>query len=114
MRLNSPVSPVTDVRDCSSGQDRSIYFPQSKMTLTRSVSEGFKSQSLADASGYDQVLSKGSFLTTRSIKNCPIRTERSLEGSSLIKLSLKQVKFYRQFIELVSQLVTTLPLGILN
>lgn len=36
------------------------------------------------------------------------------ERSSLIKLSLKQVKFYRQFIELVSQLVTTLPLGILN
>ena len=28
------------------------------MTLTRSVSEGFKSQSLADASGYDPVLAK--------------------------------------------------------
>gem|GEM_PF-6829788 len=40
---------------------------RSKVTLTRSVSEGRKSQSLADAPGYDPVLTKVSFSSARSI-----------------------------------------------
>jgi len=44
-----------------------LYLTRSKVTLTRSVSEGSKSQSFADAAGYDPVLTPASFSAARSI-----------------------------------------------
>ncbi len=49
--------------------ERPLYLTRSNVTLARSVSEGSKSQSLADASGYDPVLTKVSFSAARSINH---------------------------------------------
>jgi len=66
---NAPRMGIYPAGSCSRGLlGTHLYLTRSKVTLTRSVSEGRKSQSLVDASGYDPGLTKLSFSTVRSLE----------------------------------------------
>ena len=64
---------------------------RSKVTLIRSVSEGSKSQSLADASGYDPVPSRVSFSVARSITSLTTMLRNEVPTGLIVEFASRAI-----------------------